>query len=146
MVAVPSAPAALPVLRRYGRREWLLCVLGPDGFVYLRRSGGLMQAKDIPDKAMIEAVRACVEARCNYPMDAGWHGGRPGWGYTEGTARSHWANRSDIARLFPDMPEKVVLAKLRTLIKRGLIDGCACGCRGDFTLPVSIRSNADGFS
>lgn len=31
-------------------------------------------------------------------------------------------------------PEKVVLAKAKTLIRRGIIDGCCCGCRGDFWL------------
>ena len=34
-----------------------------------------------------------------------------------------------------DTPEKVALAKMRSLIKRGLVDGCPCGCRGDFELP-----------
>ena len=29
-------------------------------------------------------------------------------------------------------PENVVRAKARRLIRRGLITGCACGCRGDF--------------
>ena len=30
------------------------------------------------------------------------------------------------------MPEPVVRAKARRLIKADTIDGCACGCRGDF--------------
>lgn len=34
----------------------------------------------------------------------------------------------------PPIPEKVVLAKARRLVKRGLIDGCCCGCRGDFRI------------
>jgi len=29
---------------------------------------------------------------------------------------------------------KLLLAKMSKLIRRGLVDGCACGCRGDFTL------------
>ena len=29
-------------------------------------------------------------------------------------------------------PPKVVLAKLRSLVKRGVLHGCTCGCRGDF--------------
>ena len=33
-----------------------------------------------------------------------------------------------------DVPEKLQLAKMRQLIKRGLVDGCTCGCRGDFFL------------
>lgn len=95
-----------------------------------------MQAKDIPDEAMIEAVRACNEARCNYPMDAGYHGGRPGYAFgRDDPPKPHWANRWDLARLFPEAPEKVVLAKLRSLIKRKLINGCPCGCRGDFETP-----------
>lgn len=38
----------------------------------------------------------------------------------------------DIEELLPDAPPKVVLAKLRKLIRKGYIDGCSCGCRGDF--------------
>lgn len=33
-----------------------------------------------------------------------------------------------------EFPEKVVLAKARSLIRRGVIGGCGCGCRGDFVL------------
>jgi len=31
-------------------------------------------------------------------------------------------------------PDKLALAKMRQLMKRGLVDGCACGCRGDFVI------------
>jgi hypothetical protein len=41
-----------------------------------------------------------------------------------------WTRPEDYATLM--MPEKVVLAKARALLKRGLIAGCGCGCRGDF--------------
>lgn len=34
----------------------------------------------------------------------------------------------------PETPFKVRLAKMRGLVKRGLVDGCTCGCRGDFTI------------
>jgi hypothetical protein len=40
--------------------------------------------------------------------------------------------RWDLRPYFPDMPDKVILSKARKLIKRGLINGCDCGCRGDF--------------
>lgn len=105
-----------------------------------------MQAKDISDEAVIELVRACVEARCNGDETWGWHGGRPGYqrpkeheavlGSPPETPTSHWANRWDIAKALGNLPEKVVLAKLRGLVKRGMITGCACGCRGDFELPA----------
>lgn len=45
-----------------------------------------------------------------------------------------WANTSDLYRRFPEFPEKVVLAKLSKLVRRGFIDGCACGCSGGFTI------------
>lgn len=53
-----------------------------------------------------------------------------------------WANRvceddNDVRHAFPDKfetPHKLVLAKMGKLIQRGLVDGCACGCRGDFTI------------
>lgn len=31
-------------------------------------------------------------------------------------------------------PAKVALAKMRAMIKKGLVTGCACGCRGDFEI------------
>lgn len=30
------------------------------------------------------------------------------------------------------IPNKLLLAKLRKMIQKKLITGCACGCRGDF--------------
>lgn len=41
----------------------------------------------------------------------------------------------DISTAFPkDTPRKLMLAKLGQMIKKGLIDGCTCGCRGDFEI------------
>lgn len=104
-----------------------------------------VQAKDISDEAVIGLVRACDEARCNGDETWGWHGGRPGYqrppeheaalGKQPKEPTGHWANRFDICKALGNPPEKVVLAKLRSLIKRGLLAGCACGCRGDFELP-----------
>lgn len=37
-------------------------------------------------------------------------------------------------------PRKVVLAKLKALIGQGLLDGCACGCRGDFQITAHGES------
>lgn len=66
-----------------------------------------VKASDIPDQTFLDTVRAC------------------------GRGRSGWAMEWDVtARL--GYPRKVVLAKARKLIKRGLMDGCACGCRGDW--------------
>ena len=51
-------------------------------------------------------------------------------------------HRADIHAALPDVPPKVVLAKLRALIRRGLIDGCACGCGGEFTLTTAAQQVA----
>jgi len=34
----------------------------------------------------------------------------------------------------PDIPGKLKRAKMQGLIERGLVSGCACGCRGDFEI------------
>ena len=39
-------------------------------------------------------------------------------------------------------PAKVVLAKCRQMIAKKRLDGCGCGCRGDFNIPE--RLTVDG--
>lgn len=99
---------------------------------------GRLQAKDLDGDSIVSLIRECNEARCDYSREAeerGWgayHGGRPG--YAEGDydpPKGHWANRTDLAARL-GVPDKVLLAKLERLIKKGRITGCACGCRGDF--------------
>jgi hypothetical protein len=71
------------------------------------RPARAMKAADIVDADILEAVRGRM------PSAIGW----------------------TIAReAFSSFPEKVVLAKLRQLWKRKLIQGCPCGCRGDWNL------------
>lgn len=41
-------------------------------------------------------------------------------------------------------PEKVVLAKMRSMVKRGLVDGCTCGCRGGFALTEAGKEMCNG--
>lgn len=78
-----------------------------------------VQAKHISDETMLAAL-ASVRGRNGVP---------------------EWSTRSETQEALPQFPPKVVLAKLRSMIKRGVIDGCACGCRGDFELP---KANAKG--
>lgn len=37
-------------------------------------------------------------------------------------------------------PERVLLAKLSSLLRRGLVDGCDCGCRGDWRPTARTRA------
>ena len=55
-----------------------------------------------------------------------------------------WAHRFEggltIKTAFPEgTPDKLLLAKMRMLIDRRLVDGCTCGCRGDFYITDSGR-------
>lgn len=50
------------------------------------------------------------------------------------------ASRWDVNSALSTWPEKVVLAKLRKLLRRGLIEGCGCGCRGDYYLTDNGRA------
>ena len=85
-------------------------------------------ARDIDDLTFLRAVATCQPSTP--------HG--PGW-----------AMRSDVERQLgglpfgpdapwvdevPGVPWKVVLAKFRRVNGRGLVNGCDCGCRGDWYL------------
>lgn len=71
----------------------------------------VMQRKDIADEPILRFL-----ARRN----GGWATSFSGFG-------------EDVGLAMPaDVPQKLKLAKMRSLIKRGLVTGCACGCRGDF--------------
>lgn len=43
----------------------------------------------------------------------------------------------DVEEVLPGWPQKVLQAKLAKLIKRGLLAGCDCGCRGDYELTAA---------
>jgi hypothetical protein len=46
-----------------------------------------------------------------------------------------WTTFYDLEDGFPDWdkyPDKVIRAKMRSLVKQGYLNGCNCGCRGDF--------------
>lgn len=83
-----------------------------------------MQAKDIPERPILEWMN-------NYSRE--WESG--GRIYT--SKRTTWFDgfENSVQNGMPEnTPRKVALAKMRSLINRGLVDGCACGCRGDFVL------------
>lgn len=90
-----------------------------------------IQAKDLPDRDVLALVLAISmgEKPRQYP-DIPMRKGPTEWVFT-----------SDLAlHLSEHIPWKVVLAKLRALVKRKLLDGCACGCRGDFWVTPAGRA------
>lgn len=78
-----------------------------------QRKGKAVQCKDIPDEPILRFL---------FSLRGEW-------------ANWYFDNERDVHRAMPPgTPDKVVHAKMRKLIARGLVDGCDCGCRGDFVL------------
>lgn len=71
-----------------------------------------MKCSDISDREVLEIVKVI-----NGPSEK--------WA-------SHWWG--PLYEFFLKYPPKLALAKMRQLYKRGLVDGCPCGCRGDWVL------------
>lgn len=72
-----------------------------------------MQCKDIPDVPILAFL-------AKNPQQ--WHN----WVFN---------NEYDVHNAMPnDTPDKAVHAKMRKLMSRDLVDGCDCGCRGDFVI------------
>ena len=72
------------------------------------------QCKDIPDKPIMEFLLKNKGHWCNW----------------------YFEDDRDVRNAMPKnlASEKLILAKMRQLMKRGLVDGCSCGCRGDFEI------------
>lgn len=81
------------------------------------------KAADIADEDFLLAIEYEINNARN-PAQGTW----ATWGY-EGADFG-------LQLRFSEFPRKVLLAKARRLIKRGLLTGCACGCRGDFELTL----------
>lgn len=73
-----------------------------------------MKASDIPDTLFLQTVE-------NIRQQTGFN----------------WVMRWEVAEHFPDVPSKVLMAKAKRLMLRKLMDGCWCGCRGDYEVTKS---------
>jgi hypothetical protein len=74
---------------------------------------GRMQAKDIDGRRVLQ------------------------WLSQQDRAATHWKPLimpSVLDAMPAGTPEKVALAKMSALLKQGLVDGCGCGCRGDWRI------------
>lgn len=80
--------------------------------------GRRMQCKDIPDAAVLDAVRI--------PGDPGrW--------------RMSWDVQQALEMVVGPLPDNLFRAKIRSLFARKILGGCACGCRGDFHLVTDCQ-------
>ncbi len=76
------------------------------------------QCKDIPDRPILELLAKNPGTWHNWFEEDLWNG-----------------NVYTVRRAMPrNTPEKLILAKMAGLIRRGLVNGCPCGCRGDFEI------------
>lgn len=72
-----------------------------------------MQAKDISTKPILEYLSAQT-------------GSASIWKFN---------NHPSVVDAIPEgTPPKVLKAKMASIIKKGLVGGCACGCHGDFEI------------
>ncbi len=79
-----------------------------------------IQCKDILDRPILELISK--HSKIQNGVDYGW-------------CNWYFRNEKDVSNAMPSQtPDKVRHAKMRQLIKRGLVSGCPCGCRGDFVL------------
>lgn len=75
-----------------------------------------MKASDIPEQPILAFLAAQTRWSTHWPS-LGGEGGMP-----------------CIPDAVPGFPPKVLLAKLSQMKKRGLLNGCPCGCRGDWEI------------
>lgn len=80
-----------------------------------------MQCKDIPDRPILEFLS---KSR----IWGTWYAGEDGI-LPENSVRRAMPEPDGIM-----LPDKLVQAKMKQLIRRGLVIGCTCGCRGDYEI------------
>lgn len=82
-----------------------------------------MQAKDIPDMPVLLFLQSLGK------MTGTWF------------TSDEFEIAGSVLKAMPEgTPEKVALAKMRSMIRRGLVKGCTCGCRGNFVLTNAGRA------
>lgn len=98
------------------------------------RYGARIQCKNIPVLPILAFLmrlqkREIVSEEAVSPV---WPSGKL-WTPIAGTTFTGYANSVQNA-MPPGTPERLAVAKMKGLIKFGLVSGCTCGCRGDFEL------------
>jgi hypothetical protein len=84
-----------------------------------------VQAKDIPVTPVLEFLKELAGAESAQYAPVG----------TLSVGAEGEMPPNSVLRAMPaGVPFKVAVAKMASLVRRGLVDGCTCGCRGDFEL------------
>lgn len=83
-----------------------------------------VQAKHISDFRFVTTIKRMQQE------EAARHGEK--FRYSQNDyCGSPWIMIWDVEKELSEFPQKVVWAKFSALHRRGIIDGCPCGCRGD---------------
>ncbi|MGC4950960.1 hypothetical protein ACLQ2N_32810 [Streptomyces sp. DT224] len=93
-------------------------------------AGRPMQCKDIPDEALLNAVRRTPQPYPNPPHFV--------------PLRMSWDVQTALEEITGPLPYKLFLAKIRRLFHKGLLCGCDCGCRGDYHLSLECLNSTYG--
>lgn len=97
------------------------------------------QCKDISDLPILEFLQMLENAEITavYATENGLTAWQPS------SAVLHEGFAHSVLNAIPygsDYPNKLRVSKIKSMHRRGLIDGCVCGCRGDFILTDKGRS------
>lgn len=89
--------------------------------------------RDIDDLPVLQFLAALERGEIAQCYNTG--GGLTVWHPNTATLFDGFSN--SILNALPygrEYPDKLRRAKVKSMLRKGLIDGCACGCRGDFEL------------
>jgi len=94
----------------------------------------MKQCKDIQDLPILQFLRMLAGKQIRSCYNSG--GGLVCWEPQMAVLHKGFAHSITNAIDYSDggHAPNLVRAKMASLIRRGLVDGCACGCRGDFEL------------
>ena len=103
-----------------------------------------VQAKHVPEAPILRFLatlqRAHGVTHKTLPRPAThWVDERP----PENIDGDPWSIPSEVPEA-AGFPWKVLLAKMAAMQRRGLVDGCACGCRGDWVITDKGRAALEG--
>ena len=101
-----------------------------------------MQCKDIPEAPVLEFLVKVANKETHWTPSPDM---KPGCGdrpIPHSQATWFWSDdasgyrpENSVVRAMPvGVTGKLALAKMKAMVKKGLVDGCPCGCRGDFEI------------
>jgi hypothetical protein len=96
--------------------------------------GRIRRARHLTDDQFLDAMARARELRADQVGASRWDIASVLGGLEEQVAAQATDPLADYRREVPGVDADVVLRKARRLIRRGVIEGCDCGCPGYFIL------------